>query len=217
MATRLLLADDSLTIRKVVELSLENQGFEILGVESAEEALARMAEFQPDIVIADTRMPGSGGLELCRKLKEQESYRRIPVILLSSTFENFDWEEARESGAVAYLTKPFEAKQLVEKLAAFLPPGHGEGVRSPGNSGPEETSPAAGESRPQWREIVREAVESQVQEIVAQHIHEVTEKRLAELDPEILKIVEGVVRELVPPLVEQRVREEIEKIKTGAA
>lgn len=216
MGIRILVADDSLTIRKVVELALENQRFEIVAVETGEEALGKIPEFQPDIIIADTKMPGIGGLELCQKIREEETQCQIPIILLSSNFEDFVWEEAQAAGASSYLTKPFEAKHLLEKIKEFLPPDH-EIPEPDQEQITGEAGLPAGELGPQWVETVREAIATQVQEIASKHILEMAERHMQDIEPEIRQILENVVREVIPRLAEEIIRQEIEKIKTGTA
>jgi len=216
MGIRILVADDSLTIRKVVELALENPRFEILAVETGEEALEKIPEFQPDIILADTRMPGISGLELCRKIREGETQGQTPILLLPSNFEDFVWEEAQAVGASSYLTKPFEAKLLLEKIQEFLPSDH-EMPEPSREQISEEPGLPPGELGPQWVETVREAIGKQVQEIASKHILEIAERRMQDLEPEIRRIVENVVRQVIPRLAEEIIRQEIEKIKTGTA
>ena len=210
MGIRILVADDSLTIRKVVELALQNQGFEILAAETGEEAFQKIQEFPPDFIIADTRMPGISGLELCQKIREAESLQQIPILLLSSNFEEFVWEEAQAAGATSYLTKPFEARQLLEKVKEYLPPGLGIPEPTLEESTGESSLPPSGELGPQWVETVREAIDTQVREIATKHIREMAERRMAELEPEIRKIIESVIQEAVPRLAEEILREAID-------
>ena len=120
MARKLLLADDSITIQKVVELVLAEEGFEIKAVNNGEEALAAAATFKPDIVLADIEMPKMNGYQLCEKLKMNPSTKDIPVILLSGAFEPLDEELARQVKAYSFVIKPFESQELISKINASL-------------------------------------------------------------------------------------------------
>lgn len=124
MARKLLLADDSITIQKVVELVLAEEGFDIKAVNNGEEALATVATFKPDIVLADIEMPKMNGYQLCEKLKTNPATRNIPVILLSGAFEPLDEELARQVKADSFVVKPFESQELISKInASLIAPG----------------------------------------------------------------------------------------------
>ncbi len=120
MSKKLLLADDSVTIQKVVELLLSDENFEIKSVNNGEEAWSIIKEYNPDIVLADIEMPNMNGYQLCEKIKNDESLSHIPVILLAGAFEPLDEELARDVRADDYLVKPFESQELISKLNAVL-------------------------------------------------------------------------------------------------
>ncbi len=120
MAYKLLLADDSITIQKVVELVLAEEGFQIKAVSNGEEALAALATFKPDIVLADIEMPKMNGYQLCEKLKTNPATKDVPVILLSGAFEPLDEELARQVKADSFVIKPFESQELISKINASL-------------------------------------------------------------------------------------------------
>jgi CheY-like chemotaxis protein/uncharacterized membrane protein YheB (UPF0754 family) len=113
---RLLLADDSITIHKVVELVLSGEGFEIKTTSDGEDALAAIPSFNPDIVLADVEMPRMNGYLLCEKIKQNPSTLRIPVLLLAGAFEPFDEEGAKKVGADGFVIKPFDAQELINKI-----------------------------------------------------------------------------------------------------
>jgi CheY-like chemotaxis protein len=120
VAHKLLLADDSITIQKVVELILAEEDFEIRSAANGEEALAVIESFQPDIVLADIEMPKMNGYQLCKNIKKNPSISAIPVILLTGAFEPVDEELAKQVGADDFIIKPFESQELISKLNAFL-------------------------------------------------------------------------------------------------
>lgn len=118
---KLLLADDSVTIQKVIDLTFSDEGIEVTTVGNGEQALSKLDELQPDIVLADVFMPGRNGYEVCEHIKRDERYRHIPVMLLVGSFEPFDEAEARRVGADDYLTKPFQSiRQLVNKVTSLI-------------------------------------------------------------------------------------------------
>jgi len=117
---KLLLADDSITIQKVVELILAEEDFEIKATGNGEEALAAVPLFRPDVILADIEMPKMNGYQLCEKLKRDPATSSIPVILLTGAFEPVDEELTKQVGADDVLTKPFESQELISKINAAL-------------------------------------------------------------------------------------------------
>lgn len=120
MPKTLLLADDSVTIQKVVGISFANEDVVLLTVDNGDDAVLRAREARPDLVLADVMMPGKDGYEVCETLKSDPELRHVPVLLLSGTFEPFDAERARRAGADGHITKPFEAQALVDQVNALL-------------------------------------------------------------------------------------------------
>lgn len=120
MARKLLLADDSLTIQKVVELVLVHENFDIKTANDGEQALEAVESFEPEIVLADIDMPKLNGYQLCEKIKNNAATVQVPVILLAGAFEPFDEEYARSVGADDYIIKPFESQELISKVKALL-------------------------------------------------------------------------------------------------
>lgn len=120
MASKILLADDSITIQKVVNLTFADEGIDVVAVSNGEMAERRLGEINPDLVLADIFMPGKNGYELCEFIKQSPQFRDIPVILLVGAFEPFDQVEARRVHADAHLTKPFESRTLVETVRKLI-------------------------------------------------------------------------------------------------
>ncbi len=120
MKKKLLLADDSVTIQKVVELILADEDYEVRSVGDGEEAWSIIKEYMPDIILADVEMPKMNGYQLCEKIKNDESTSHIPVILLAGAFEPIDEELARDVRADDYIVKPFESQELISKINAVL-------------------------------------------------------------------------------------------------
>lgn len=146
---RLLLADDSLTIRKVVTLTFSDEGMEVVSVGSGDEAIRHLEESgAPDIVLADVHMPGLSGYEVCERIKQDARWRHLPVVLLAGAFEPFNVAEARRVGADEVLSKPFQSiKELIGKVGSLL-----------GGKGEE---PAASHEEPRRDEEARRAGDAQ--------------------------------------------------------
>lgn len=141
MGSRILLADDSITIQKVVNLTFADEGIEVVAVSNGDLAERRLNEVKPDLVLADIFMPGKNGYELCEAIKENPQFRNVPVVLLVGAFEPFDQAEARRVRADAHLTKPFESRTLVETVRRLI------SASAPAATGPIAPLPSPGEGR----------------------------------------------------------------------
>jgi len=118
---RLLLADDSVTIRKVIELTFADEGIDVTTVADGDAAMSTFVEVQPDIVLVDVGLPGTDGYHICEMIKSDESTAHIPVLLLVGSFEPFDHDAAERSGADGFLTKPFHSiRDLVNRVHELL-------------------------------------------------------------------------------------------------
>ncbi|MGH9822277.1 MAG: response regulator, partial [Blastocatellia bacterium] len=120
MGSKILLADDSITIQKVVNLTFADEGIDVVTVSNGEMAERRLAEINPDLVLADIFMPGRNGYELCQYVKESPQFKNTPVVLLVGAFEPFDQAEAKRVRADAHLTKPFESRTLVDTVRRLI-------------------------------------------------------------------------------------------------
>jgi CheY-like chemotaxis protein len=114
----ILLADDSPHAQRMGERILREEGFQVSSVADEATALARLADVDPDLVIADVFLPGGGGLELCRHIKN--FHRHVRVILTAGLLEPLDADEARQAGCDAVLRKPFEASVVMETIRPLV-------------------------------------------------------------------------------------------------
>lgn len=118
--SKILVVEDEPAIREMVLFSLERAGFDVAQAGDAEEALLKLADDRPDLILLDWMLPGRSGLEFTRRIRRDEHMRRIPIIMLTARVE----EEAKilglESGADDYVTKPFSPRELMARIKALL-------------------------------------------------------------------------------------------------
>jgi CheY-like chemotaxis protein len=128
---KLLVADDSPTVRKVISLTFEDEGAEVVAAADGAEALRLLqTDPPPDLIFADAVMPAPDGYELCERVKRDERLRHVPVVLLVGAFEPFNEAEARRVGADTVLTKPFQSiRDLVNKVGSLVGGGSKEAER----------------------------------------------------------------------------------------
>ena len=110
---RVLLVDDSPHAQRMGERILADEGYEVVTVSNADAAMIRLADADPDVVVADTVMPGRTGFDICHYLKMNPRHRHVRVILTAGVLESLDEEEARRVDADGTLKKPFEATALL--------------------------------------------------------------------------------------------------------
>jgi len=124
---RILVVDDEIYMLHILEFSLGMEGMEVITASSGQEALQRVAEERPDLIVLDVLMPEMDGHEVCRQLKDQPRTRSIPIIFLSARDGRADREAGLRLGAEAYITKPFSPQSLIDTIGEVL-----EGARDDG-------------------------------------------------------------------------------------
>src|SRR6266702_4319791 len=120
MGKKILLADDSITIQKVIELTFSDEDFDVVTVGNGRLALEKVQEIRPDIVLCDIIMPEKDGYEVCEFIKKNPGLQHIPVLLLTGAFEPFDQDRAARVGSDGFLAKPFEPETLIAKVKELL-------------------------------------------------------------------------------------------------
>ncbi len=120
MSAKILVADESPTIHKIVAMAFENEGMTVEGIRQGEHVLEYMVEYQPDLVLADIHLPGIDGYELCRQIKNSPSFGGVRVILLTSDFEEIDQLELEISRADDFISKPFKTEEILQKVKSQL-------------------------------------------------------------------------------------------------
>ncbi|MCU0692818.1 MAG: response regulator, partial [Polyangiaceae bacterium] len=164
MPATLLAVDDSVTMRKVIEMTFAGEDFRVLTADSADAALALLRSENPVLVLADISLPGKSGYDLCSALKREQP--NLPVLLLSSKLSPYDAAKGQAAKADDHIDKPFDTQKLIEKVAAMVPadakaatvqgaprPAQAAPYRAPANMGatmvgpgplrPQATKPAA--------------------------------------------------------------------------
>jgi len=117
---RVVIADDDPDIRRLVEMTVTNAGCDVTVASDGEEALERVRESKPDLVILDVLMPRMDGWEVARALKSDPATREVPVMFLTSRGQEHDVLEGFDSGAVDYMVKPFSPRELQVRVRAVL-------------------------------------------------------------------------------------------------
>lgn len=123
MAKKILLADDSITIQKVIMITLASEDYELIIVGDGDSAVSKARELKPDLVLADVAMPGKNGYEVCTAIKNDDALKNTPVLLLAGTFEPLNREEAAKAGADDSIVKPFESQELIDKVRDLIKKG----------------------------------------------------------------------------------------------
>ncbi len=118
-ALKVLVVDDSNTIRRSAEIFLKQGGHEVLLADDGFDALAKIHDYQPDLVFCDILMPRLDGYQTCAIIKRNQRFANIPVVMLSSKDGVFDKARGRMVGCQDYLTKPFTKDQLLQAVQQF--------------------------------------------------------------------------------------------------
>jgi CheY-like chemotaxis protein len=227
MTRTILLADDSVTIQKVVELTFLEEDLDVVAVGSGDEAMARLDTLTPSLVIADVHMPGADGYEVCRRVKKRDS--TIPVLLLVGTFEPFDSDSVQACGAQGFLKKPFDSQELLQMALDLV--GKAD-AREPSRSADEifETTRMAVQP-PEMDEPERPPVVEPVPPVTAQAVAARPEtappagngqlsdddvERIARRVVELMadKAVRDVAWEVVPELAELLIRDRLRELES---
>jgi CheY-like chemotaxis protein len=120
MPRKLLIADDSVTVQRVVELTFANEGIDVVAVGDGAQAIAAIERERPDVVLADVSMPGRDGYEVAEFVKGAAHLSHTPVVLMTGAFEQVDESRARAVGCDGVLAKPFEPHMVVSLVARLL-------------------------------------------------------------------------------------------------
>ncbi|HUU29604.1 MAG TPA: response regulator [archaeon] len=117
---KLLIIDDSKFMRKTLETKLNFLGMKIYDAESGQQGLELAREVLPDLILLDVRMPGMDGVETCKKLREIESLKKVPIIMVTVESKEESFKKAIEAGAIDYVIKPINYDDLLRKIDKHL-------------------------------------------------------------------------------------------------
>lgn len=117
---KILLIDDEVDFAEVLRVRLEDNNYDVIVAYNGEEGLEEAEKERPDLIILDIVLPKISGFDVCRKLKINENFKDIPIIMLSAKFQANDINFGMAMGADAYITKPFEPRVLIKKMRELL-------------------------------------------------------------------------------------------------
>ena len=117
---KVLVVDDEPNIVLSLEFLMEQADFEVVTAEDGEQALARVDDTQPDLILLDISLPGISGFDVLERLRSQEATANLPIIMLTAHGRDVEREKGMALGADDYITKPFSTQSLVEKVKALL-------------------------------------------------------------------------------------------------
>ena len=229
MRRTILLADDSPTIRRLVTQTFADADFKIVEVNNGDAAIKTFDEVKPNVVLTDIYMPGQNGYQVCTYVRKHPELGRTPVVLLVGAFDAFDENAARESGATASITKPFEPGALIDLVKSVLEAAHaaaesesGSEVKTAGTSGTANTAsgkvehleirmPEEAEDLLGLGTIFREEpAPAALGTISEQDIDRIAERVIQKVSTHL---IESIAWDIVPDIAEKIVREELKRNK----
>jgi len=214
MTKRLLVADDSVTIQRVVALTLAGEDVQIDTAADGERALELVTDGKYDLVLADVTMPKLSGYDVCARIKQNPDLSHVPVVLMVGTFESFDKAEAGRVGSDGHLTKPFDTNELIETFRTLVNRAKPEAAagdpdaRRPVNDG-HPGSELSGELLVSTRTRDSYLGEDPVLDIIPREKREARVKSPSRIFPEtaqpnaIRGVIEEVVRQISPEIVRE--------------
>jgi CheY-like chemotaxis protein len=221
MRRTILLADDSTTIRRLVKQTFADENFRIVEVSNGDAAIKMLEEMRPSIVLTDIYMPGKNGYEVCAFVRNHPELRATPVILLVGAFDAFDEETAKESGATANITKPFEPGALIELVRSLLPREKEDeepAVEQPVAIAPAAPPAAAIVPEPNEEDLLGlevifkdETAPGEVRPgaMTDEDIDRIADRVIQRLSSQV---IESIAWDIVPDITEKIVREELKRI-----
>ena len=120
MSLKILVADESITIQKIVAMAFANEDVLVEGISNGQEAFEKITDFKPDIVLADVDMSGLNGFNLSQKIKSNPDLAHIKILLLASDFEDFDEARFKKCKAENHISKPFKSDNIVQMVTGLM-------------------------------------------------------------------------------------------------
>ena len=131
MSIKILVADDSITIQKVIGIIFGGDEYSLTVVDNGKAAVDKAREINPDILLIDALMPGMTGYEVAEAVRSTPSLAAKPILILTGSFEPFDEEKAKKSGADDFIAKPFESQHIITKVRELLEIGRSRAHSAP--------------------------------------------------------------------------------------
>jgi len=120
MSKKILVVDDEKDLVETVSFRLQTAGFEVVPAYDGQDGLEKARSLKPDLIILDLMLPKMDGYKVCRLLKFDEKYKKIPIIMFTARAQDSDKQMGLEVGADAYITKPFEPQALLDKIKELI-------------------------------------------------------------------------------------------------
>ena len=139
MSIKVLVADDSITIQKVIGIIFGGGEYSLTVVDNGKSAVEKAREITPDILLIDALMPGMSGYEVAEAVRSTPSLASKPILILTGSFEPFDEEKAKRCGADDFIAKPFESQQIITKVKELLALGNSRAQQSIQATPPQQT------------------------------------------------------------------------------
>jgi CheY-like chemotaxis protein len=231
MKRTILLADDSPTIRRLVTQTFSDSNFKIVEVNNGDSAIRTFEEIRPHVVLADIYMPGKNGYQVCAYIRSHSELGKTPVVLLVGAFEAFDEDTAKQAGATASITKPFEPGALIELVKSILRPEADDSVHEHPSSSHSITQAASAAAAADSSEpaAAGPGVESDSEDLLglatlfkeetpASTAGVITDEDIDRIADRVIKklsapVVESIAWEVVPDIAAKVVREELKRVK----
>jgi CheY-like chemotaxis protein len=207
--------------------------FRIIEVNNGDAAIRTFEEIRPNVVLADIYMPGKNGYQVCAYIRSHSELNRTPVVLLVGAFEAFDEDTAKQAGATASITKPFEPSALIELVKSIMlpvreeaavqpPPVASETIPPPATAQAAAAAPApaapAGAANSDTEDLLGLASIFKEDTAVPQMSRMITEDEIDRIAERVMQklstqVVESIAWEVVPDITEKVLREELKRVK----
>jgi len=230
MQHTILLADDSPTIRRLVVQTFSDGNYRVVEVNNGDSAIRAFEDQRPDVVLADIYMPGKSGYEVCIYVRHHPELGHTPVVLLVGAFEPFDEQMAKQAGATATITKPFEAGALLDLVRSVLAPTQDQAAVAAAAPDPDPAFaavPAVAEAEAEpvpepsaatdaedlfgLASIFKEEPGPSSTAVLGDaEVDRIADRVMQKLSRQV---IEGIAWEIVPEITERVVREELKRVK----
>lgn len=117
---KILLIEDDLTFSMILQIALKARGYDVESADDGRKGLAKVAEFEPDLIVLDINLPALSGFDVAKRLKESDSFKDIPIIMLTALSQEVNIARGYSLGIEDYLIKPFPVEHIFLKIKKYL-------------------------------------------------------------------------------------------------